>query len=175
MVISSRLRQLTATQGLDGVNWKYELLEMTVTLSSALADSRISYAMVMPPMPAPRITMCAMCCCSLCCVGWAWGSPLEDADHGVQAVLDDLLQVFRAVLPLHGEGGVGGQALQGTGDLGYILDLLRGDVHARFQFPVHFFRHVSLHPWVVMWHRVKATGMPSPDMRQIACQRASRI
>ena len=41
-VTSSRLRQFTATQGLDGVNWKYELLEMTVTLSSARADSRIS-------------------------------------------------------------------------------------------------------------------------------------
>src|SRR5512139_1247133 len=140
MVMSSRLRQLTATQGLDGVNWKYELLEMTVTLSSALADSRISYAMVMPPTPAPRITMCAIYCCSLCCL-LGVGSPLEDADHGVQAVLHDLLQILRAVLPLQGQGGVGRQALQRTGDLGHLVDQFRGEVHARFQFPVHFFRH----------------------------------
>ena len=40
--MSDRVRQFTATHGLLGTKWKRGLLEMTVTLSSRRASSRIS-------------------------------------------------------------------------------------------------------------------------------------
>ena len=60
--MSPRLRQFTATQGLDGTKWNLGDSLITVTLSPARASAFISYAMGMPPRPAPRITMCAMSC-----------------------------------------------------------------------------------------------------------------
>src|SRR5512140_2069775 len=57
---SSRLRQPTASQGLDGTNWKWSKALITVILCSLDSISRISNAAGMPPMPAPRMTMWAM-------------------------------------------------------------------------------------------------------------------
>src|SRR3569832_1261042 len=58
--ISARVRQMTATQGLEGTKWKVGVLEMTVMRSSKQAFSRISNAMGIPPIPAPKITMWAI-------------------------------------------------------------------------------------------------------------------
>src|SRR5574340_1515990 len=58
--MSARVRQLTPTQGLEGTKWKLGVLEMTVMRSSTRAFSRISNAIGIPPMPAPKITMWAI-------------------------------------------------------------------------------------------------------------------
>ena len=54
------MRQPTATQGLDGVNENCTPSPTTVIECSLPSKARSSYAVLIPPMPAPNTMMFAM-------------------------------------------------------------------------------------------------------------------